>query len=115
MLVRCCQDSTWAAGVLIKIGRRVVSRISALLHLNHIPRAGAALDLGYAHDDLLGEIAERLGMGRALALKYRRLAGVAVLADVGIEFNRAKKRHAELLGCSGHAAFGEDVDFLMAV
>src|SRR6266700_588820 len=87
----------------------------ALLHLNHVARRAAASYFAHAHDYQLGKIVERLGMRRRLASQHGRLSAVAALADLRIKLNGAQKRHGKFPRGPLHAAFGKNVDLLMAM
>src|ERR1035437_9638647 len=50
-----------------------------------------------------------------VALEHDWLAAVATLANVGIEFDAAEKRHPELLRGARPAALGEDVNLVLAM
>src|SRR5271166_5951715 len=87
---------------------------AGLLDLDHASARGFLYFLG-ALDDAMGESVQRLGMRRLVSFEYDRLAAVAALADVGIEFDVAQEWNAELRRGALAAALGEDINRLVAV
>src|SRR5712692_5750406 len=85
-----------------------------LLDLDHACGT-AGLDLVHPLHHLAGKREKRLRMRRIFALKYRGRAGIASLANFGIEFHAAQKRYVELFRSLLRAAAREDINFVLAM
>ena len=68
-----------------------------LSNLDHAA-AGGFLQLFGALDHAMGEGEDRFRVRRLIAFEHDGMAAIAALADLGVELDRAEKRHAELLG-----------------
>src|SRR5205823_13805208 len=75
----------------------------------------AALHLLDSEDYFFGELEQRFRMRGRFTGEDHRFASITAFADIGIEFDRAQKRHTKLLRSARDSAFGEDIDFLVAM
>ena len=89
-----------------------LSCVCAIQLLDLDDRAFGRLQLADAIDHVPRELEQRARVRRLIALEHDRLAGIAALADVGIDLNAAQERHAELSRRALAAALGEDVDLV---
>jgi hypothetical protein len=106
----------WKLGEMGAVGRcqdatRIGMHTEVLPNLDHAAAVGC-LQFPGALDHFVGEGEERFRVGRLVAFHHDGMAAVAAFADVGIEFDGAEERHAELLRGALASAFGEDVDLL---